>query len=439
MRIVRVPGSTQREEENQMMNRREWLGLSLSSGAALAFNPQLLWAARQQLITRAIPSTGEKLPIVGLGSSATFGQVAGSEDATALRDVLRTMVEKGGTVFDTAPSYGGGASENAAGRLAKELGITDKMFWATKVNAAAPGGGSADPAAARRQIQTSLQRIGKRPVDLIQVHNLGDVPTQLGILKEMKQNGQIRYIGVTTTEQPQYDELQRIMRAERIDFIGIDYAVDDRAVEQTILPLAQERGIAVMVYMPFGRRRLWNRIGNRALPDWAKEIDAQSWAQFMIKYVASHPAVTVVTPATSQARNMADNMGAALGRLPDEAMRRRMAQFVDALPAAGPMAGPQGPPAPQGPAVAVAVAILDRYAGEYKTASGSTLTFRRVGDALHVKPGTMAEVALVPRSETRFSDPRGPVIEFQLDGSTVTGIIVEQGNPVQRVPAKRVR
>ena len=421
-----------------MITRREWLGLSLSSGAALALNPQLLWAARQQLITRAIPSTGEKLPIVGLGSSATFGQVARGEDVSALREVLKTLIEKGGSVFDTAPSYGGGASEEAAGRLAKEVGITDKVFWATKVNVALmTGGGSADPAAARRQLQTSLERIGKRPVDLIQVHNLGDVPTQLGILKEMKQNKQIRYIGVTTTEQPQYDELQRIMRAERIDFIGIDYAVDDRAVEQTILPLAQERGIAVMVYMPFGRRRLWNRIGDRALPDWAKEFDAQSWAQFMIKYVASHPAVTVVTPATSQSRNMADNMGAAVGRLPDEAMRRRMAQFVDALPAAGP-AGPPAPPAPQGPAVAVAAAILDRYAGEYRTASGSTLTFRRVGAALHVKPGTMEEVPLVARSETRFSDPRGPIIEFQLDaGGTVTGLIVEQGP--QRIPATRVR
>ena len=318
-----------------MINRREWLVRSVGAGAALALNPRLLWAARQQLITRAIPSTGERLPIVGLGSSATFGQVARGEDVTALREVLQTMVEAGGSVFDTAPSYGGSASEDVAGRLARELGFTSKIFWATKVNVAPmTGGGSADPAAARQQLQTSLQRIGKRPVDLIQVHNLGDVPTHLGILKEMKQSGQIRYIGVTTTEQRQYDELQRIMRAEPLDFIGIDYAVDNRSVEQNILPLAQERGIAVMVYMPFGRRRLWNRIGDRALPDWAKELDAQTWAQFMIKYVASHPAVTVVTPATSKPANMKDNMGAAAGRLPDEAMRRRMAQYVDALPAA---------------------------------------------------------------------------------------------------------
>ena len=318
-----------------MITRREWLGVSLGAGAALALDPRLLWAARQQLITRAIPSTGERIPIVGLGSSATFGQVARAEDVSALQDVLRKLVEAGGTVFDTAPSYGGGSSEEVAGRLAKELGITNKMFWATKVNVAPmTGGGSADPAAARQQLQTSLQRIGKRPVDLIQVHSLGDVPTQLGILNEMKQNKQIRYVGVTSTNSQQYEELQRIMRAERLDFIGIDRAVDDRDVEQAILPLAQERGIAVMVYMPFGRRRLWNRIGDRALPDWAKEFGAQTWAQFMIKYVASHPAVTVVTPATSKAANMADNMGAAVGRLPDEAMRKRMAQFVDALPAA---------------------------------------------------------------------------------------------------------
>jgi aryl-alcohol dehydrogenase-like predicted oxidoreductase len=418
------------------MNRRQWVGLTAGAGAALALDPRLLWAARQELITRAIPSTGERLPVVGLGSSATFGQVARSEDVTALRDVLRTMVEAGGTVFDTAPSYGGGASKEVAGRLAGDLGMTDKIFWATKVNVAPPGG-SADPAAARQQLQTSLQRIGKRPVDLIQVHSLGDVPTQLGLLREMKQNGQIRYIGVTTTAAQQYDELQRIMRAERLDFIGIDYAVDNRDIEQNILPLAQDRGVAVMVYMPFGRRRLWNRIGDRPLPDWAQEFDARSWAQFMIKYVASHPAVTVVTPATSQPRNMADNMGAAVGRLPDEAMRKRMAQFVDALPAAESVGGPQ-PQASQGPAVVLPVAILDRYVGEYKTASGFTLTFRRVGAALHVQPTGMEEATIVARSETRFQDPRGPVIEFEIDGAgAVTGLILEQG--AQRTPAARIR
>ena len=426
-----------------MMNRREWLGTSVGAAAALSLSPGLLWAARQQLITRAIPSTGEKLPIVGLGSSATFGQLAGGQDVTALRDVLRKLVEMGGSVFDTAPSYGNGSSEEVAGRLARELGATNKMFWATKVNVASMGGGgSADPAAARRQIETSMARLGKRPIDLIQVHSLGDVPTQLGILKEMKQGKQVRYIGLTSTSPGQYDELGRIMRAERVDFIGIDYAVDDRDVETTLLPLAQERGIGVLVYMPFGRRRLWNRIGDRPLPEWAKEFDANSWAQFMIKYVASHPAVTVVTPATSKAANMADNMGAAVGRLPDEAMRKRMAQFIDALPSAAPQGGqgPQGASAAAAPGIILSTDILDRYVGEYKSASGFTATIRRDRATLFVKPGPNPEAPLNARSETRFQDPRGPIFEFQIDATgKVTGATLEQQGPQgpQRIPLQR--
>lgn len=315
-----------------MMNRRQWLGLSLGAGAALTLEPRLLWAAQQELITRVIPSTGERLPIVGLGSSATFRQVADSEDVSALRDVFRMMVERGGRVFDTAPSYG--ASEEVAGRIAREENLTDGMFWATKMNGVQGPTGTLDPAVARKQMETSLQRISKRPLDLIQVHGLAGASTQIGMLKEMKQSGQIRYIGITTTLPQQYEQLQQIMRAEPLDFIGIDYAVDNRDIEEHILPLAQDRGIGVMVYMPFGRTRLWSRIGDRPLPDWAQDFDARSWAQFMIKYVASHPAVTVVTPATSKPTNMADNMGAAFGRLPDEAMRRRMAEYADALPAA---------------------------------------------------------------------------------------------------------
>ena len=416
-----------------MINRREWLGRSLGAAAALALNPRLIWAAGQQLITRAIPSTGERLPIVGLGSSATFGQVARSEDVAALREVLRTMVQMGGTVFDTAPSYGNGASEEVAGRLAGELGNTNKMFWATKMNGAQNPAGTLDLALARKQVETSLQRIGKRPLDLIQVHGLTAASAQLGILKEAKQSKQIRYIGVTTTSQQQYEQLQQLMRTEPLDFIGIDYAVDNRDIEEHILPLAQDRGIAVMVYMPFGRTRLWNRIGDRPLPEWAQEFDASSWAQFMIKYVAAHPAVTVVTPATSKARNMADNMGAAVGRLPDEAMRRRMAQYVDALPAA------PAPPLPtQAPGIVLSAAILDRYVGEFKAESGFTMTFRRDGSTLFVKPGPNPEAPLAARSETRFSDPRGPVVEFQLDGAgAVTGLILEQGP--QRTPLTRSR
>jgi aryl-alcohol dehydrogenase-like predicted oxidoreductase len=316
-----------------MVTRREWLGLTLGTGAALTLNPRWLAGMQQQsMIMRAIPSSGEQLPIVGLGSSATFSQVARSQDVDALREVLETLVARGGKVFDTAPSYG--ASEEVAGRLAADLGITDKIFWATKVNVAGRGGSSADPAAARAQIQSSFDKLRKPKIDLIQVHNLGDIPTQLGILKEMKQQGKIRYIGVTSTSDGQYDELANVMRNEPLDFIGIDYAVDNRNCEETILPLAIQRKIGVLVYVPFGRTSLFRRVGDRPVPDWAHEFDAHSWAQFFIKYAASHPAVTTVTPATSNAEHMIDNLGGGMGRLPNDAQRKRMIEFVDALPAA---------------------------------------------------------------------------------------------------------
>ncbi len=316
-----------------MLSRREWLGITLGAGSALALNPRLLQALYQgQLIQRAVPSTGEMLPAVGLGSSATFSRVARSEDVDALREVIQAMVDGGAKVFDTAPSYG--ASEQVAGDIANELGVVDKIFWATKVNVVPRGESTADPAAAREQIEASFQKFRVPVIDLIQVHNLADVPTQLGILKELKQQGRIRYIGVTTTSNRQYETLEQVMRNEPLDFIGIDYAVDNRDVEETILPLAAERRIGVLVYVPFGRTRLWQRVEGRELPEWASEFDATTWAQFFIKYVISHPAITVVTPATSQARHMVDNIGGGIGRLPNDAMRQRMAELVDALPSA---------------------------------------------------------------------------------------------------------
>jgi aryl-alcohol dehydrogenase-like predicted oxidoreductase len=301
----------------------------MGAGAALAWDPISL-LAQGKLITRAVPSSGEALPVVGLGSSATFSQVARSEDVAALREVLKSLTSSGATVFDTAPGYG--ASEEVAGRIAGELGLTDKIFWATKVNVAQ--GGKADPAAARAQIDASFNKIKKARIDLIQVHNLGDVATQLPILKEMKAKGRIRYIGVTTTSEQQYPELLQHMKNEPLDFVGVDYAVDNREVEAQVLPLARERKIGVLIYAPFGRTRLFKRVGNNPVPDWAGEIDVKTWAQFFLKFVVGHPAVTVVTPATSQAKNMLDNIGGGIGRLPDEAMRKKMAAFVDALPGA---------------------------------------------------------------------------------------------------------
>ncbi|MCD0505785.1 aldo/keto reductase [Bordetella petrii] len=314
-----------------MITRRDYFKLSAAAGVALAIDPKRLLAdeSPRSLITRTIPGTSEQLPVVGLGSSASFARIAGEGNVAGVRDVLETLARQGGTVFDTAPSYG--AAEQVAARVARESGLNQKLFWATKVNVAGRGGGKADPAAARAQIEQSFAWLGKPEIDLIQVHNLGDVPTQLAILEEYRDAGRVRYIGVTTTFPNQYEALERIMRAEQLNFIGVDYAIDHRVMEERIFPLARDRGIGVLAYQPFGRTRLWQRVEGHALPDWASEYDIASWGQFFLKFVVSHPAVTAATPATSRARNVVDNLGAASGRLPDEAGRRRMIAHLESL------------------------------------------------------------------------------------------------------------
>jgi aryl-alcohol dehydrogenase-like predicted oxidoreductase len=314
-----------------MISRREYLALTAQAGAALALAPRLGFAqARGDLITRPIPATGEEVPIIGLGSSATFSEAAREEDFESVRSVLEAMLDLGGTVFDTAPSYG--ASEEVAARIVNEMGAEDRIFWATKLNVAGFGGGQADPAAARRQLETSFERFGREPIDLIQVHNIADMATQFAMLEEYKQEGRIRYIGTTSTFKQQYEALEQYMLEEPLDFVGIDYAVDNLSAEERLFPIAQDRGIAVMVYMPFGRTRLWQRVEGQDVPEWAREFGAETWAQFFLKFAASHPAVTVVTPATSRAHHMQDNMGAAFGRLPDESERQRMVELIESLP-----------------------------------------------------------------------------------------------------------
>ena len=316
-----------------MISRREYLKSSALVGAASLLPAGILNAQNgAAIIKRTIPGTAEQLPIVGLGSSATFRRIAQSDDTRVLTDVMQTLLDNGGTVFDTAPSYGD--SEEVAGRIVQDLDATERVFWATKVNVMPRGGTSADAAEARAQVERSFRYIGKDPIDLIQVHNLADIPTQLSILKELKAAGRIRYIGVTYTGEERYGDLARVMRDEPIDFIGVDYAVDNRNAADLIFPVAQDRGIGVLVYVPFGRTRLWNRVGDRPIPEWAEEIGIQSWAQFFIKYAAAHPAVTVVTPATSKPHHMLDNLGAGVGDLPDAALQKRMADYVDALPSA---------------------------------------------------------------------------------------------------------
>jgi len=276
-----------------MISRRDWIGITAGAGATLGLTPRLLAALQQgQLIRRAIPSSGEMLPVIGLGSSATFQQVARSEEISALKAVFQAMADKGASVFDTAPSYGNGVSEQVAGNIVTELGIADRIFWATKVNAVGRGATTADPAAVRAQIQKSFDFAKKPKIDLIQVHNLADVPTQLGILKELKKEGRVRYIGVTTTSDRQYGDLETIMRNEPLDFIGIDYAVDNRGVEEKILPLAIERKIGVLVYVPFGRTSLFRRAAGQEVPAWASEFEAKTWAQFFLKWSTTASGIT---------------------------------------------------------------------------------------------------------------------------------------------------
>ncbi len=322
------------KREQNMPTRREWIQSAAATSALLALDPRSIRAlGPQELLIRQIPGADEHLPIIGLGSSASFRRMAADGDLSRLTEVIRVFVENGARVFDTAPSYG--PSEEAAGAIAADLGVSEEIFWATKVNVAGRRGGAADPAAARAQIERSFERLQVPVVDLIQVHNLGDPPTQVGILQELKAEGRVRYIGITSTSARQYDALAQAMRDYPLDFIGIDYAVDDRASAETILPLAAERGIGVLVYVPFGRTRLFQRVGDREVPDWAADFGADTWARFFLKFAAAHPAVTVVTPATSNPEHMLDNIGAAHGRLPDEDEQARMIELVDGLPQAG--------------------------------------------------------------------------------------------------------
>ena len=419
---------------NLMVSRRDFLGITLGAGATLSLTPQLLRALQQasgKLIQRAIPSSGEMLPVIGLGRGND------TVDHAAFKEVLRALIDNGGRVLDTVHDTEG-VGEQLAAAAANELGLQDKIFWSLR--GTVPG----DAAALEARIEASFARLKVPRIDLIQVHVTAD-PTHLALLKKLKQEGRLRYIGVQAGFDHQLPRLESMMRDEPIDFVGVRYAVDNRKVEETTLPLAQERKIGVLAYFPFGGNigpgnvvssSLFRRAGSTPLPEWAADFDARTWGQFFLKYIASHPAVTVIRAGTSKATHMLDNIGGGVGRLPDEATRKRMAAFIDALPALPPL--PQNPA--QAPGIALPVAILDRYVGEYKAASGFTATFRRDAATLFVKPGSNPEAPLNARSETRFQDPRGPVFEFRVDAQgKVTGAILEQQGPQgpQKVPLER--
>lgn len=299
------------------LTRRDLLKLGAGAAAgALAGGAQ----AAAALVTRAIPSSGERVPVVGIGTNRYR---TGSEaDIAPLRETLKTFAAAGGKLIDTAPMYG--SSEVVLGQLIAGLGIRKQLFLATKVY-------SSGRQAGIDEMNDSFKRLQTDRIDLIQVHNLSDTATQLATMREGKQAGRYRYVGVTTSRDAQYDEMEDVLRKEKLDFVQVDYSIDNRTAAERILPLALERGAAVLVNLPFGRARLFSAVRGKPLPAWAAEFDCSSWAQFFLKYVIGHPAVTVAIPGTRKPAHVVDNLGAARGRLPDQAMRRKMEQFFEAL------------------------------------------------------------------------------------------------------------
>ena len=304
------------------LSRRELLKVGIGVGASIFPPSPSLLAQAVPLIQRRIPSTGESLPIIGIGTARRYAAVPREVERAPLREVLRRFKEMGGKVVDTAPSYG--TAEMVVGDLVAELTIRDSLFLATKV-------GARGRTAGIEQLEQSFKHLRTPTIDLIAVHNLQDTQTQLRTLREWKQAGRVRYVGITTSFEPQYPEFEQTMKAETLDFIQVDYALDNRKADQRILPLAADRGMAVMINLPFGRGRLFRAVQGQKLPPWASEFGCSSWAQFFLKYIVSHPAVTCAVPGTAKVEYLVDNLGAARGRLPDAAMRRRMESFIDAL------------------------------------------------------------------------------------------------------------
>jgi aryl-alcohol dehydrogenase-like predicted oxidoreductase len=269
-------------------------------------------------IMRAIPSTGEKLPVIGLGSALTFDVPSRSAQAQIVEEVISLFVKHGGKLIDTSPAYGN--AESLIGESAFKLGLRSSLFLATKVWTRSPEQGAA-------QIDQSLQRLRTRTIDLDQVHNLADADREMTLLRDSKSKGKIRYTGLTHSERKGHGEMERLMRLQKPDFIQINYSLMDRAADQRILPLAKEMGIGVLINRPFGGGGIFQVISKKPLPEWASEFDCYSWSQFLLKWIVSHPAMTCVIPATNSPQHLEDNMGAGVGRLPDAKLRVRMASL----------------------------------------------------------------------------------------------------------------
>lgn len=308
------------------LSRRDMLKTvgAASASIALGIDPLSGGQSRKSsLIMRPIPSSGEKIPIVGIGTARRYNVGTSPEERAPLKKVLKNFADVGGTVVDTAPSYG--AAETVVGDIAAELNIRKKLFLATKVRKDSLKAG-------KRELEASFKKLRTEKIDLLQVHNLVGLEVMMPVLQEMKQERRIRYVGASTSRGRQYPDFISMMKKHDIDFIQVNYSLAARTSAETILPLARDRGMAVLVNVPFGRGRLFGRVGDRSLPDWASEADIESWGQFFLKYTLSHPAVTCVIPGTAKMKYLKDNMGAARGQMPDSNMRKMMEKFFDELP-----------------------------------------------------------------------------------------------------------
>jgi diketogulonate reductase-like aldo/keto reductase len=306
-----------------MITRRELLRVA---GASLVVGGLSTWATgiagTMPSIRKSIPSSGEQLTVIGIGTWQTFHVGDDAGQRAPLREVLREFFARGGTLIDSSPMYA--EAEEVAGDLVAELGEHERLFAATKVWTFGREEGIA-------QMERSMRRMRVKQMDLMQVHNLRDWRVHLPTLRAWKEEGRIRYLGITTSNPNQYEEFAAVMAAEALDFVQLNYDITTREAEAVLLPLAAERGMAVLVNRPFGGGNLFPRVRGRELPDWAAEFDCESWAQFFLKFVVAHPAVTCAIPATSNPRHAADNMGAGFGRLPDPDTRERMAGHVAGL------------------------------------------------------------------------------------------------------------
>jgi diketogulonate reductase-like aldo/keto reductase len=297
--------------------RREIAKL-LATVAATAALPRAIFADQDTaMMTRGIPSSDEKLPVIGLGTYSVFDVDAGGE--SALEPVLSDFVKLGGRVVDSSPMYG--RAEQVVGELSAKLKLRDSLFLASKVWTRGKEAGV-------ESMERSLARMQTKRMDLMQVHNLLDLQTHLATLRAWKEEGRVRYIGVTHYNSSAYPEVERLLQKERLDFLQINYSLGEREAEQRILPLARDRGVAVLINRPFGGGDLFQRLRGAPLPEFAREIDCTSWAQLMLKWIVAHPAVTCVIPATNKLDHLRDNMRAGSGRLPDPPLRKQMAEKV---------------------------------------------------------------------------------------------------------------